>query len=752
MPRRRRRHSKHSSGRKERLTPQDVVQPEFAAELMELRRQRSEAVRGVTYRELLVQLESVLAAVNGMQFLSQLSFGTQVRELRDPGEWGEVDHVGQFHNELAQAVVLRRSELGGTPLTPEVYIGAIETLLKLSYVTPPRRQAAADIAYDERERALDSIRTDWAWVRNWAVPSAIEKLIAETWAPLEDDVRAATGVRIGDASRFLFTISSEIERRLITHLHRTAPLTEVRAGQTALKRLGEAFPGIRSEPDFADRAAELQVATGAELRSRVLLLASRALPDVVSLSLDQLIGLYPGSASADSIEALLERWSLRPGDTSHLPFERLFDSNPIWTRPFIQLESSYALAGVTLIQSFAVQLIEALVEPHPELMERYARQRARYLERRAEAVFAEAFPSAAVTRNAAYRPAGALSEYENDLLVVLDDTALVIELKSNRIGSAARRGAEGSAEDAVERLIVTPAEQATRFEHYLRANLPKPKVRLSGQPAVLDLSAVTTFLPLTVTYEDLGLWARPLPLKRAGLVPHELNPARPLLLTDAVQIFDLLSSQATRIDFLERRAWLDKEVEWVGDDNDLVALYLHNHLRVSPPPSNVVWLVTHASAELQPYFVANEKNWPLRKPQIEMTPLWRDILAKLEAIALPGWLAPCRALLSVAPRTQRDFARQVDQLRQQVKRHTRSGEMIVLQPDVSDPTLICGFAYDASHRDEHVAAISDAIADSLASTPEAIRALALGFTPHRRLPQEMFTVQRRRQARPHFQS
>lgn len=726
--------------------------PSYVEALVERRLERMETAANLGYADVLKRLESGLADVDAIQFLSAFCYSTQLHSQHDAGEWEEADHIGQFHNEIAQAVLLRRSSFVGGPVTPIHLHMAREALLDLTHLDPiedARPEETAEAQLVERQRALDSVRADWSIVRNWAVPSAVEKLVRDTWKPLDDDVEALLGLRVEHVLRWLFAIAEEVERRLLAHHRRVGPVVHARTGSEALRRLVSAFPTLPHESDFADRAQEIRQSRGDELAVRLHVLASRNLPSAISLSLTELVGLYPSKVDPTRIAQAMRRLSLGAGDLAGLSPEELHHSNPVQIKPFIRLDDGgFALAVVPIIQSFAVQIVETLLEPYPEMMARYFKQRGRYLQRRAEELLTHAFPHAEVFANARFRPAGAVSDYENDLMVVLDDTALLVELKANRVRAAARRGAPGSVEDTIENLIIDPAEQALRFENYLRANRPRPQIQIADGPRRVDLRRVDRFLSLTVTYEHLGLWAHPLPLKKAGLIPVGPPVSRPFLLTDLAEMLDLLPSEATRLDFLERRDWIDRNVYWVGDDFDLLSLYLRTHLRVDAPEPNTVMVLTHHAVELQPYFLARERDWPIRKPRVAMSPLWAGILQKIEEAAIEGWLEPCRILLAISPDSQRSLGREVARLVRRIERLDSLGELMIVQPQAYSPTIICAFAYLPRFENEHLAIVSRRIQEILQSPAGPSRALALGFIPGRGLPQAMFTLARRRAEHP----
>jgi hypothetical protein len=551
------------------------------------------------------------------------------------------------------------------------------------------------------------------------------------------------GLRVSDLSRFLFAVAGEIERRLIDHLRRSSIVRSARTSRRALERLAQEFPTLLETPDYCDRAAEIRESKGRDLNRQLVLLIDRVLGDKVVLTLAEAEAFYPVPLESEALGDAIASWSLGFGDLADVSLAEIHNSNPIRTKPFLRLDGAFALVLPQLIQSFAVQMIEALLSGHPDLIDRYRRRRGRYLEQRGQSLFVQGFPAAEVLAGVAYRPDDAVSDHEADILMLLDDTAVIVELKSNTVRPAARRGAEGSVEDAIERLMIEPAQQAETFERYLRAHGRSPKIKIDGRESTVDLSRIRHFLRLTVTYEQLGLWAQPNALREVDLLPNGLDIPRPLLLSDLEVIFEVLPTQAARMDFLERRTWFDRSANWVGDDFDLLAVYLHNHLRVDVPARDTVVLMTHHSVELEPYLMGRERGWGVSKPQLEMTPLWRDLITRIEGLAIDGWLEPCRQLLSIEPPIQRNFARDVADLVRRISNGSSAGELLILQPNPGAGVAICAFAYERRLEDDHVAIANRSLQSVLESDDSPGRILVLGFTPGRRLPQKVLSIERR---------
>jgi hypothetical protein len=284
--------------------------------------------------------------------------------------------------------------------------------------------------------------------------------------------------------------------------------------------------------------------------------------------------------------------------------------------------------------------------------------------------------------------------------------------------------------------------QSARFAQYLSSSGSRPVVVDNGRERELDLSNVSRILRLTVTLELLGMWAHPKELEADGFIPADVDAVRPLLLSHAAAVFDLLPLQAERIDFLEQRDRIDHEIHWSGDDLDLVALYMHNHLRLAAPGDSTMLFLSHHSIELDPYFIETDRGIKARRPKPVMTKLWEDVIERVETTAEPGWLACCRALLGIGPATQRNLIQEMRRRTARIEKGERASDLAYFEADRGEQALLCAFAFDRAHRDEDLSDVQETLAQMMLENASVSRIVALGFVPRKRMPQEIFSVKR----------
>lgn len=140
-----------------------------------------------------------------------------------------------------------------------------------------------------------------------------------------------------------------------------------------------------------------------------------------------------------------------------------------------------------LFLSFALELMDDVIRSVPNLLAKYERRRARFLEEESELLFVSAFPSAKVYRRSLWHDPTTEKDFENDLLVLIDSYQIIVEAKSGKVSAPARRGAISSLEKEIKELIVEPSLQAMRFAEYLQSNRGKHKFKtLAGNVNEVD--------------------------------------------------------------------------------------------------------------------------------------------------------------------------------------------------------------------------------------------------------------------------
>lgn len=140
---------------------------------------------------------------------------------------------------------------------------------------------------------------------------------------------------------------------------------------------------------------------------------------------------------------------------------------------------------------------------------RCTRRRGDFLEESVERLFRDAFPMAQIVAGSRWIDPASGREYENDLLVQMDNTLIVVEAKSAQLPESARRGANRRLARAVKDLMVDPSIQLQRFVEYLQERSGNVEVLdAGGRPYTISDIKNKTFVRLNVTLDPIGFYIR----------------------------------------------------------------------------------------------------------------------------------------------------------------------------------------------------------------------------------------------------
>jgi hypothetical protein len=380
------------------------------------------------------------------------------------------------------------------------------------------------------------------------------------------------------------------------------------------------------------------------------------LPDLLTFDLDRALRLYTQPAPREALSAVLQQWSMRFGDLSGLDPAEIPLANPVWAKPIIQLDGGrFFWPAVGMVWGFALDMLERLIGPYPQVMARYRRQRAEWLEQEAYALFRLAFPSGQVYHGVKWYGPEEGTEREADVLVVFDRHVVLAEAKSGRVPDSARRGGELRIEATANKLVVEPSHQATRLAQHLRTHPIAHEFRSrKGDPLHVDTSGVRRILRFAITLDHLGpLGYGTHALREAGFADDETPLVPCASIGEWWAVFEILSTEAERLHYLLRRSEFATQARYVGDELDVLALYLETALNIGEGTAQgMVLALVGLSRRLDPFFVGSYMGESPPKPTRQYTQWWTDILGRLASKAPVGWAETACVLLDAGREEQ----------------------------------------------------------------------------------------------------
>ena len=609
-----------------------------------------------------------LAATNS--FYSTLD--SDFRVQRRPGR----TKILQHHMELLQSLLLRnRREAFGSDLAPPHAIHAVRELLsEVSNSFPMRRYTDLDPSMPEverhRMRLLEDIRTHTQYLRNWGYPQQVRRILIDLFAPLDDELERAVGVRIQSLIEMLLGVSKLIMSRAWAHIEEVGPIFGAKSIKEAVEHFWRVAPQADSRPEDMIEFLAKEGLSLENTRSFLISYCDRFLSDVYAITFEDFAGAYPGGADEAALKKVLDGWAISFGDLAEENPEHFFMGNPVWRRPLIRLEEgAYFMPVPGLFLSFALEMMEDLIRTVPGLPAKYQRRRGKYLEDEIERQFALAFPSAKVYRGSLWHDPETGKDFENDLLVLIDSYQIVVEAKSGKVSEPARRGAPSRLVKEIKELMVEPSLQAKRFADYLQANRGTHSFRtLSGATNEVDNSGCHEAIRLNVTLDILAnVQARWTDLRSGGFIPEGADLGVTMSLTDLELVFELFDTACEKIHYLARRFEFERNASYMADETDLLAFYIDNGFNIGDAEYDGTPLFIYGiSEQLHPYFMRAWSGDKAAKPGRRYTKWWRRIINRMEEQPIIRWSEIGYMLLNLSYEEQELFEKQFRRVRRDV--------------------------------------------------------------------------------------
>jgi len=351
--------------------------------------------------------------------------------------------------------------------------------------------------------------------------------------------------------------------------------------------------------------------------------------------------------------------------------DSLLLDNPVWRKPLINLgRGSFFCALPQTFFSFIFPVINDLVAEDSSLKRAYDHRRAKFLEIEIARTFSNAFPGAEIVTGFQWRDGE--QKFENDLLIRMDSHLLLVEAKSGAISWPALRGAPDRARRHIEDLLYAPSAQSARLADRIRAVVKAPELRDSLLPNLdLRLDLVRTVLRLSVTLENFAaIQSNTQILKMTGWIPkgHKLAPC--ITLADLNVIFDILEPPGQKVYYLRRRAELEEQMEYLGDELDLLGFYLATGFNIEGTEAEGVGLnIVGMSSRVDKYFIARAEGIICPKPRLRLSKWWTDICSKIEARNFHQWTEVSNILLGVPLQAQENAYKIFRKLATSVRRN-----------------------------------------------------------------------------------
>ncbi|CAO3409384.1 hypothetical protein [Azospirillum largimobile] len=500
-----------------------------------------------------------ILAKSGEQLLREMALG-QI----GPGPSG----LEQVHVELLQAFALAAGPGRHVPASPNSMVRLWRLVERnlAAYLTEiePDRDADEDAILSRR------IRMRTVFYRNVFNSDDAADVVPALLSHMDAVSEVELGYKMSDFAQALFSILEEIRMRLDERIAREQVLREGATVDSVLKEMLQ-------ESDWARRM--WRPAEGGSLpRGRRgwagFQMAEMLCAPLFTFRRSELVDRF-----GESVTRALFSCALTFGSLSEDDLSSIYLANPIWARPFIALDSDTLILPIpVLIVSFPFAIVEGLFDGNKKLEHAYSRARTCYLEDDVERTIRKSLPSATVYRSVNWADPDTKVLYEHDIVAVLGMQVLIFEAKSGKLSPAARRGGVKSLKTNFEKLFIEPGKQASRLAALLASRRNDVKlVDRNGNEVQLGPSGPAVVHKFGVCIEQFASVTSSRRLFREiGLLEADQDWAPILTLGELRMISDHLDTEVSFLHYLTRRATADDVLDFVADEQDLLAMYLTN--------------------------------------------------------------------------------------------------------------------------------------------------------------------------------
>jgi hypothetical protein len=700
------------------------------------------ATAGSDFGEALRNLDEAVSAVHPMDLICALPFYFLTTAPAANPEYNRPEGIFQHHVELIHAVALRRSFSEAQPsrslqdglsLTLDAAKATVGAFITLAGAREPVDESDAA---RHRSSVLYHLRVHGAVVRGATYYSDQAEVLAELFAPLDDEIERVLGFRCTALVSWWWAVCAAVEDRLNAHRELVREASQLPIDERWPGRFADIFPRLPFEIDSQLMA---QLAEDEDQRVAFAVVAGDLnLFSVFGFELRELKDLYPGEVTDEALIKVLNTWSLELGDLADVSLDTLVAINPVLRAPIFRLDESHYLWTLfpTFIHS-AFPMLEALMAGNRGIEKAYYGRRAKYLEATVADRLEVALPGARVFRNLVWRDPDDDKNYESDLLILVGSHALVVECKGGRVSSQALRGKGRALRSEIDELIVAPALQAQRFARFLESHPEVHRFRSAGgDPVVVDARTIRSVITLTVTLETLmTLLPRLSDVVGAGLTGEQLDAVTYCLcLFDLMVMLEMLEHPSEILHYLKRRGEIENGRLLIGQENDLLGLYLKLGLNLGEAEftEGSETGVLGMSGEIDTYHYSVEAGIDAKKPRMRRTSWWEELPDKVESRLGPSWSEIGVALCNVAFEEQKELERGLERL-QEIAAKTDEPQLLLF---ANGPPQRCDYflgvivtAPDTESRKEQ---INEAGRVAFDQYPEAERIIVLGWPPNGR--------------------
>lgn len=628
----------------------NILENPFANILEDDRRKIIDEIQKVNekdYSESLVKLQEILREYNPIVILSFIAnYGLTI----GVGEDSIQEHTRQIHQahvEFCQALILQIEveNFNNKIPTSDILQNILDLLEKIIFSNQYKNQETSILDLPKNEinirKVRDYVVSHTQVVRNWGNFNQVKTISNEIYSKMDDFL----------LEKYKFTASN-----LIDFFNYLVKLTEKR--NTITFNIFRELKKIEKINDLVYKYHELINSNKSEAEGLIKYLNNNNISnqeEVLMLTYSyHTVKYLPNNyifnylemakdlkIDENIIESIVENFLYIFGDLKDFKTEHIFLANPIWTKPIIVIsENEFFCPMPQLFFSFILKSFDNLIENTPN--NKLSETKADYLEYKIEEIVKTKFPDENTIKSLKWRAFedGKEKEFETDLITFIDNYVIIFEAKSGRIDESSLRGATKRLERDIKNLLIAPNIQSKRLKEKLEYLINNPNVNDEIRKKLpIDLNKIKKVLRVSVTLEYFAsLQSNIYELKETSWIPENYCPCPTMNIADFETLFDIFETSTQIINYLEVREELELTIRYEGDELDLIAVYMENHLNLAELNPEMSLMMKGMSKKIDDYYQLKEHNPKTEKPKPKMNRYFEKILAQIEERKPEGWV------------------------------------------------------------------------------------------------------------------
>ena len=529
------------------------------------------------------QFASVRHPYSFLARCASLSITNEAYKDGNPGwyteDYGLYRLLGTPDVEFLQALILTRNSTNKfIPTSPSNMKRLFELVAKCNYAFL-RKNKSKYPNEPEIEDLIQKVRLQTILYRNHFSREDCETVVTEILRRIDDRSLDEFGFALSEMYSVLIAIGSKISDRFFYFHDQTEKARNATSEREALSFI-EFFCSISPLANRAWSICRRRCNSVQDLQSASFQLSELTHDWIYTLDIEELMREFGAK-----VVSFLELIFFSPGSLRDSEPEHFFMDNPVWCRPFICLDDTKFLLPIPgIFYSFPFRIFERVISRYPRLERHYALARSNYLEETIKSRIQVSMPSAELYQNVVWRDEKSGKDFENDVVALVGNTIFLFEAKSGRLDEVARRGGEKSLRRNFRNLFIDPGEQARRLELHLNTKGVDAELRVKESDQIINLDLLTPKIvhKFGICMEHFAALTSAKHYLEVFNVLRDGDAWAPVLsLGELMMICRHLDTEVSFFHYLTRRATLEEVMDFEGDEQDILSLYLTNGMCLS---------------------------------------------------------------------------------------------------------------------------------------------------------------------------